>query len=150
MKLAEALTKVKYLKGKVAGLQLQLQSDALFEVVDTSSPILILTETITELTQVLENLRQLKTRIDTANVKHGLADKIHEMEQLRYAVKVLDELTKHKQEVKKIDRYSQTQSVILTVATYNVSELTGQVDTMRDRIRQLDLELQKTNWQVDV
>lgn len=150
MKLAEALTKVKDLKGKVSELQSQLQLDALFEVVDTSSPVPSLTETISELTQVLESLRQLKTKIDAANVKHGLADKIHEMEQLRYAVKALDELTKHKQEVKRIDRYSQAQSVILTVATYNVSELTEQVGGMRDRIRQLDLDLQKSNWQVDV
>jgi len=152
MKLAEALTKVKDIKGKIAELHRLTTADSSFQLLDAGQVIPSIEPVLNQLSEVLEELRFLKTRIDAANVKHNLADKIHEMEQLRYAIKALEPLTRLKQETKSLQRldYSSPPVPVMTVATFNVSDLTSKLDNMRKRVRELDLELQRLNWQVDV
>ena len=152
MKIAEALTKIKDLKGKSAKLHQTLMADATFQVIDSFIKAPDSEVTINELTQILEEIKNTKVKIDTANVKYGLTSKIKEMEQLRYAIKILEPLTFLKQETKKLERcdYDSPPSPVLTVATYNVSALTERVENMRNKVRQLDLELQRANWELDV
>ena len=151
MKLAEALTKIKDLKGKVASLNLQINSDSTFQKLDELTEVPSVEGLLTELTEVLAELRSLKTKVDTANVKSGLADKIHEMEQLRYAIKTLEGLSRLKQETRSLTRldYGTPPVPVTTVATFNVANLNSQLEVYRRRVRELDLELQRLNWQID-
>lgn len=152
MKLAEALTKVKDLKGKAASLQRDIQTDSQFQKLDADMEVPSIENLLVQLSEVLEELRTLKTRIDTANVKNGLADKIHEMEQLRSAIKSLEPLARVKAEVKSLQRVDYTSPAVpvVTVATFNVLNLNNQLEAHRRRVRELDLELQRLNWQVEV
>jgi hypothetical protein len=150
MKLAEALTKIKDLKGKVANLQSTLLTDATFQVVEDDQEVPSVENELRELEEVLGELRSLKSKIDVANVINGLVDKIHQMEQLKMTIKSLEPLSRIKQEVKTRDAYSSTPTITHTKATFNVESLKNVLDNHRRRVRELDLELQQLNWTVEV
>lgn len=152
MKLAEALVQVKDLKGKVAELNRKIQNDALFEQVDKGQAIPDISLLIDELVRLARNLGELKTRVARTNAQHGLVDKINEMAQLRSLVAQLEGLSEQKQsrtQLRRID-YGEPHVKVQVHATYNVDELASQVVDMRSRIRKLDLELQRLNWEVDL
>jgi len=152
MKIAEALVQVKDLKGKVAELTRRIQTDALFEQLDEGQEVPDISLLIEELVTLTRNLGNLKTRIARTNAQRGLVDKINEMAQLRSLVAQLDSLTNNKQSATKLRRidYGEPHVKMTIVATYNVDEVSSSLDEMRSRIRALDLELQRLNWEVDL
>lgn len=152
MKLAEALVRVKDLKGKFAELQQVVYSDATFEVVDPDMEIPSIEDQLNELVSVSEEIASMKSRITRTNAERGLSIKIHTMEHLRSCVSKLEDLTRHKQirvNLRSID-YNSPAIKLATHATYNVAKWTETVNGYRARIRELDLELQRLNWEVDL
>ena len=82
----------------------------------------------------------------------NMLDKINEMESLRSIISRLESLTSNKQdkvELKRVE-YDSPPVSIHVLATYNVAGLTSELDAYRKRIRELDLELQQLNWQIDL
>ena len=74
------------------------------------------------------------------------------MESLRSLISRLGGLLYNKQtktELKRVD-YDTPPVPIKVFATYDVSQLEAKMDGYRKRIRELDLELQKMNWQIDL
>lgn len=152
MKLAEALVRIKDLKGKVAELSRVLQTDMFFEKIDDMQEVPSTEGVLVELEKVTETLADLKTRIAKTNAQHGLVDKINEMEQLRSLISQLDMLARQKQRVVNLRRvdYEGPAIQIATLATYDVAALAEKVQSFRSRVRELDLELQRLNWEVDL
>lgn len=152
MKIAEALVQIKDLKGKVGELGRNFQMDALFEQVEELQEVPSSEEKIEEYLRLSQELGKLKARVAVTNAKHGLTYKITEMEQLRGTIAQLEVLARHKQETVRLSRamYGEQQSKIRVVATFNVEALAEKLTAARKRLRELDLELQKTNWQVDL
>ena len=152
MKIAEGLMKIKDLKGKAAELQRSALSETLYDVLDEDEPTPSIEETLSDLVAVTNELSSLKTRIAKTNAAHGLTDKIHEMEQLRGLVSGLDGLARHKQTqvTMKSFSYDSAATKVRTVATYDVAAWTDRVNGYRDRIRELDADLQRSNWEIDL
>jgi len=152
MKIAEALTQIKDLKGKVAKLTRHASYNGAFEVLDESQEVPSIEETLVELEDSATALSNLKTRVTKTNAANGLTDKINEMERLRSLVSNLDNLTLTKQDTVSLRHisYDQPPAPVHTFATYDVEALTNKVDTFRARIREIDLELQRRNWEVDL
>jgi hypothetical protein len=153
MKLAEALVRIKDLKGKSAELQRVAYEDAIFEVVDDAIEIPSITGSLNNLVSISKEIASLKAKIARTNVVNGLVDKLHEMEHLRSLISKLEPLTRHKQlvvQLRMLNYNSDTSTKIPTHATYNVETWTKKLNEYRDRIRKLDLDLQRLNWEVDL
>ncbi|KKM62750.1 hypothetical protein LCGC14_1518470 [marine sediment metagenome] len=152
MKLAEALVRIKDLKGKSAELQRVTYEDATFDIVDEDIEVPSIEESLTTLVTVSRETASLKSRIARTNATHGLTDKLHEMEHLRSLVSKLEPLTRNKQIVVNLRHinYNDTATKIPTHATYDVEAWTKKLNEYRDKIRQIDLDLQRLNWEVDL
>ena len=74
------------------------------------------------------------------------------MEALRSLVSKLEELSRHKQvkTILKSVNYGDPPVKIATHATYDVEAWTEKLNAYRDRVRELDVELQKLNWEIDL
>lgn len=152
MKVAQALAQVKDLKGKINSVQNRINMDSMFKKVTPDQKVPSIEPLLDELVRLNNELRSLKVRIAKTNVKHGLTERIHEMEMLRYIVGALDSLARAKQEVTNLERidYDGPAQAFTTYATYNVEELNMGLDENRARIRELDMELQQLNWSTDL
>lgn len=150
MKIAEALVSIKDLKGKVAELQRNIQSDSTFEKLDENTAVPFIEEDIVELLRLTKELGELKSRVAVTNATHGITRKINEMEQLRSNISQLEGLTRVKQSHTRLQRYLDRADKVEVVATFDVESMKNKVEAMRKRVRELDLELQKLNWQIDV
>jgi len=152
MKIAEALVHIKDMKGKLAELNREIMEEQTFEQVDASMEIPSVEQQLKDFVSLTKELASFKTRITKTNSKHGLTDKIHKMEALRSMVSRLEQLCRNKQvtvTLRRID-YEGPAVSISTHATYNVEQLTKEVNGARDQIRVLDLELQRLNWEIDL
>ena len=152
MKIAEALVRIKDIKGKLSELQRKIDADQLFERVQNDQMIPSIEGLLEDFLDVSEVLSVLKTRITKTNATHGLINKIHEMEKLRSIVSKLELLSRNKQEFVSLRHitYDQPAIPMSTFATYNVEDLIESLEAYRARIRELDLELQRLNWEVDL
>ena len=152
MKIAEALVRMKDVKGKIAETQRTIQMDALFKKVDESQVIPNIEGVILSLGSLAQELSTLKTRVAKTNAKHGLVEKIYEMDKLKYMVSALESHAKSKQETTSLEyvSYGDKPVPLTTYATFDVSELAAKVEGMKTRIREVDMELQKLNWQIDL
>lgn len=152
MKIAEALVRIKDLKGKFAELEKSFYNNTTFDLLDSEMEAPDLTPAIDDIIEVSENISKLKARVALTNVTHGLHNKIHEMEHLRSVVKRLGELTREKQSqvMLRTLNYGEATVKVTTVATYDVEKLIERVQGFRDRIREIDLELQRLNWEIDL
>ena len=107
---------------------------------------------IADLIELSEDLSVFKTRIAKTNARHGLTDKIHEMEALRSTISRLEPLARNKQQSVHLNRlsYDGPAVPVPTYATYDVETLVETVDGLRDRVRVLDMDLQRLNWEIDL
>jgi len=152
MKIAEALVKIKDLKGKFAELTRVIYSDTTFELLDPKMEVPSIETQLGEMVSVSEEIARIKSCVAATNAKSGLTSKIHTMEHLRSCVSKMEELTHKKQSqivLRTID-YGQPAMKIETRATYDVTAWTETINGFRTRIRELDLELQHLNWEVDL
>ena len=152
MKIAEGLARVKDLKGLISGTLEDLRGEMTVQVLDEAEDVPQNDVKIESLTALSGELSALKDRIARTNARHGLSAKIHEMESCKYLVKALDPLSKQKQSTTTLYRagFGEPADKVKVVATYKVDEVSDQVLGLRKKIRDLDMELQKLNWQLDL
>src|SRR5271157_1113787 len=152
MKIAEALVRIKDIKGKLANIMVDINRDAFYEQIDANAQVPTVEVLIDDFCLITQELANIKTRITKTNTNNGLTLKIYRMEALRSMIKQLENLTKAKQKVVRMQRidYEGPASMISTFATFNVEELGREVESYREEIRTLDLELQRLNWEIDL
>lgn len=152
MKIAEALVRIKDMKGKLATLVMDIHNEQSYEQIDQNESIPSIEDKISEFSFVSAELANLKDRINRTNTKHRLSEKIYTMEALRSTIKQLDCLTRAKQRTVRLQRvdYDGPATQIATFATYNVEKLAANLDVAHNKIREIDLELQRLNWEIDL
>lgn len=150
MKIAEALIQIKDMKGKLAVISRQIQMNHSFQQIDESVPMESTDPLIQDYVDVSNSLASMKSRITKTNSKNGLCDKIYEMESLRSVIATFEQYANVKQKSASFLGYGDESKSVITHATFNVEELNARLDVARKRIRDLDLELQKSNWVVDL
>ena len=152
MKIAEALVRIKDIKGKLNSLMSDINREVSFEQIDANQKIPNKDATISEFCILSQELADIKTLINRTNTKHGLTAKIYRMEALRSTIKQLENLTLAKQQTVRLQRidYEGPAVQVFTYATYDVAALTKRVEDARAEIREIDLELQRRNWEIEL
>jgi len=150
MKIAEALTRLKDLKGKFSKLQDEIHSNATFQQLDPTEEVPNTESVLSELVNVSAEISSLKTRVTRTNILCGLSNKIYEMEHLKSCITQLEPLTKYKQVQTVMRGYEADSGVMKNLATFDVKKLADKVQSYRESVRALDLELQRLNWEKDL
>ncbi len=150
MKLAEALVQRADIKKRLTEIQTRLAQNA--RVQDGETPHENPETILRELTEALSAYRTLIQRINRTNAATQLSDgrtitdAIAERDVLLIEQRTLDALIKAASQVD--FRYSRTE--IKLVATVNVAEQRRALDAVAKTLRELDLAIQRINWEVDV
>lgn len=152
MKIAEALVRIKDIKGKLNSLMTEISGELYYEQIDVNEPIPNVDPTINDFCSLSQELANYKNRINQTNAHNGLSAKIYRMEALRSMIKQLENLTRAKQVTVRLQRidYEGPATKMSTFATYNVEALSKRVEAARAEIREIDLELQRLNWEIDL
>ena len=150
MKLAEALVQRADIKKRLTEIQTRLAQNA--RVQDGETPHENPETILRELAEALSAYRTLIQRINRTNAATQLSDgrtitdAIAERDVLLIEQRTLDALIKAASQVD--FRYSRTE--IKLVATVNVAEQRRALDAVAKTLRELDLAIQRINWEVDV
>ncbi|MCM1506245.1 MAG: DIP1984 family protein [Ruminococcus flavefaciens] len=149
MKLAEALALRAELKTKMNNIQSRLNNNA--KVQEGEKPAENPYTLIKELDSVSDEMTSLIKNINYTNcmtTENGvsLTDMIAEKDVLREKVNVMKNFLSNAGAV--VNRYSNTEIKILS--TVDVAELQKEVDAMSKKLRELDVNIQRINWTVDL
>lgn len=149
MKLAEALSLRAEMKTKIGQLALRLNQNA--KVQEGEKPAENPYTLIEELENVSGEMEKLIKNINYTNcmtVENGvsLTDMIAEKDVLKKEIAVIRTFLSRSGEV--IDRYSNKE--IKVHSTVDVAELQKKVDSMSKQLRELDMNIQRINWTVDL
>lgn len=149
MKLAEALSLRAEMKTKTGQLALRLNQNA--KVQEGEKPAENPYTLIEELDSVSGEMEKLIKNINYTNcmtVENGvsLTDMIAERDILKKKISVMRAFLSRSGEV--IDRYSNKE--IKVHSTVDVAELQKKVDAMSKHLRELDMNIQRINWTVDL
>lgn len=149
MKLAEALSLRAEMKTKTGQLALRLNQNA--KVQEGEKPAENPYTLIEELNSVSDETEKLIKNINYTNcvtVENGvsLTDMIAERDILKKKISVMRAFLSRSGEV--IDRYSNKE--IKVHSTVDVAELQKKVDAMSKHLRELDMNIQRINWTVDL
>lgn len=149
MKLAEALSLRAEMKTKIGQLALRLNQNA--KVQEGEKPAENPYTLIEELENVSGEMEKLIKNINYTNcmtVENGvsLTDMIAEKDVLKKKIAVIRTFLARSGEV--IDRYSNKE--IKIHSTVDVAELQKKVDSMSKQLRELDMNIQRINWTVDL
>lgn len=149
MKLAEALSLRSEMKTKISDIQSRLNKNA--KVQEGEKPAENPYELIEELNSVSDETEKLIKNINYTNcmtVENGvsLTDMIAERDILKKKISVMRAFLSRSGEV--IDRYSNKE--IKVHSTVDVAELQKKVDAMSKHLRELDMNIQRINWTVDL
>lgn len=149
MKLAEALALRAEMKTKINNIQSRLNNNA--KVQEGEKPAENPYTLIKELDSVSEEMTNLIKNINYTNcmtTENGvsLTDMIAEKDVLREKVNVMKNFLANASSM--VNRYSNTEIKILS--TVDVAELQKEVDAMSKKLRELDVNIQRINWTVDL
>lgn len=149
MKLAEALSLRAEMKTKIGQLALRLNQNA--KVQEGEKPAENPYTLIEELESVSGEMEKLIKDINYTNcmtVENGvsLTDMIAEKDVLKKKIAVIRTFLARSGEV--IDRYSNKE--IKVHSTVDIAELQKKVDSMSKQLRELDMNIQRINWTVDL
>ncbi len=149
MKLAEALSLRAEMKTKIGQLAVRLNQNA--KVQEGEKPAENPYTLIEELDGVSDEMAKLIKSINYTNcmtVENGvsLTDMIAEIDILKKKISVMRAFLSRSGEV--IDRYSNKE--IKIKSTVDVAELQKKVDAMSKQLRELDMNIQRINWTVDL
>ena len=150
MKLAEALLLRSDMKKKLASLRERISSNAVVQEKEKphEDPMKLLKEAV----GVLDELEGLTNRINAAN----LASRLPDGRSLAQMIGLRDKLVQQHSLLqtavqgtrKEPDRYSMKE--IKWVATVDVAKLQKQSDDLSRQIRELNVQIQETNWRVEI
>lgn len=149
MKLAEALSLRAEMKTKITNIHSRLNKNA--KVQEGEKPAENPYTLIEELESVSDEMEKLIKNINYTNcmtVEKGvsLTDMIAEKDVLQKKISILKNFLSNAGEV--INRYSNKEIKILS--TVDVAELQKKVDAMAKQLRELDMNIQRINWTVDL
>ena len=152
MKLAETLTQIKDIKGKIADLQAKVQRKLTVVKLKEDQPMPDHNVAIREIKALSDKLAGLKSRIVATNVKHGLIQKINQLQEAKFMVSFLDGLSRTEQKDVQLHGggYGQAQKECEVHATFDVENVKKLLAAHQKTLRDLDLELQRQNWLVDI
>ncbi len=149
MKLAEALALRAEMRTKMNNIQSRLNNNA--KVQDGETPAENPYTLIKELDNVSDEMENLIKNINYTNcmtLENGvsLTDMIAEKDILKEKITVMKNFLSNAGAV--VNRYSNTE--IKIHSTVDVSELQKKVDAMSKHLRELDMNIQRINWTVDL
>lgn len=149
MKLAEALSLRAEMKTKINNIQSRLNNNS--KVQDGEKPAENPYLLIEEFDSVSDEMEHLIKNINYTNcmtTENGvsLTDMIAEKDVLKKKISVMRAFLARSGEV--IDRYSNKE--IKVHSTVDVAELQKKVDAMSKQLRELDMNIQRINWTVDL
>ncbi|MDE6834497.1 MAG: DIP1984 family protein [Ruminococcus sp.] len=149
MKLAEALVLRAEMKTKINNIHSRLNDNA--KVQEGETPAENPYTLIEELNSVSDEMAELIKNINYTNcmtVENGvsLTDMIAEKDVLQKKVSVMKSFLSNASSL--VNRYSNTEIKILS--TVDVVKLQKKVDTMSKQLRELDMNIQRINWTVDL
>ena len=149
MKLAEALVLRAEMKTKINNIHSRLNDNA--KVQEGETPAENPYTLIEELNSVSDEMAELIKNINYTNcmtVENGvsLTDMIAEKDVLQKKVSVMKSFLSNASSL--VIRYSNTEIKILS--TVDVVKLQKKVDTMSKQLRELDMNIQRINWTVDL
>ena len=149
MKLAEALALRAEMKTKINNIQSRLNNNA--KVQEGEKPAENPYTLIAELDSVSDELTNLIKNINYTNcmtVENGvsLTDMIAKKDVMQKKISVMKNFLSTASSL--IDRYSNTE--IKVHSTVDVAELQKKVDSMSKELRELDMNIQRINWTIDL
>lgn len=149
MKLAEALALRAEMKTKIGQLAIRLNQNA--KVQEGEKPAENPYTLIKELDSVSDEMARLIKSINYTNcmtVENGvsLTDMIAEKDVLKEKITVMKNFLSNAGAV--VNRYSNTE--IKIHSTVDVAELQKDVDAMSKHLRELDMNIQRINWTIDL
>ena len=149
MKLAEALALRAEMKTKINNIQSRLNNNA--KVQEGEKPVENPYTLIAELDSVTGELTKLIKNINYTNcmtIENGisLTDMIAEKDVMQKKISVMRNFLSTASSL--IDRYSNTE--IKIHSTVDVVDLQKKVDSMSKELRELDMNIQRINWTVDL
>jgi len=150
MKLAEALLLRSDLQKKLLSLQQRIHKNVLVQDGDTPSedPEQLIDEAILvnkQLFQLIQKIHQTNAQAQANNGK-ALLDILNQRDQLTAEHRIIQQAIDNTQ--KDTDRYSVRE--IKWIKAVSVSKLQKQADEISQSLRLINLEIQASNWQIDL
>ena len=150
MKLAEALLLRSNLQKKLLSLQQRIHKNVLVQDGDTPSedPEQLIDEAVLvnkQLFQLIQKIHQTNAQAQANNGKASL-DILNQRDQLTAEHRIIQQAIDNTQ--KDTDRYSVRE--IKWIKAVSVSKLQKQADEISQSLRLINLEIQASNWQIDL
>ncbi|MEQ1105135.1 DIP1984 family protein [Acinetobacter ursingii] len=150
MKLAEALLLRSDLQKKLLSLQQRIHKNVLVQDGDTPSedPEQLIDEAVLvnkQLFQLIQKIHQTNAQAQANNGK-ALLDILNQRDQLSAEHRIIQQAIDNTQ--KDTDRYSVRE--IKWIKAVSVSKLQKQADEISQSLRLINLEIQASNWQIDL
>ncbi|VTX58661.1 DIP1984 family protein [Acinetobacter ursingii] len=150
MKLAEALLLRSDLQKKLLSLQQRIHKNVLVQDGDTPSedPEQLIDEAVLvnkQLFQLIQKIHQTNAQAQANNGK-ALLDILNQRDQLTAEHRIIQQAIDNTQ--KDTDRYSVRE--IKWIKAVSVSKLQKQADEISQSLRLINLEIQASNWQIDL
>ena len=150
MKLAEALLLRSDLQKKLLSLQQRIHKNVLVQDGDTPSedPEQLIDEAVLvnkQLFQLIQKIHQTNAQAHANNGKASL-DILNQRDQLTAEHRIIQQAIDNTQ--KDTDRYSVRE--IKWIKAVSVSKLQKQADEISQSLRLINLEIQASNWQIDL
>lgn len=150
MKLAEALLLRSDLQKKLLSLQQRIHKNVLVQDGDTPSedPEQLIDEAVLvnkQLFQLIQKIHQTNAQAQANNGK-ALLDILNQHDQLTAEHRIIQQAIDNTQ--KDTDRYSVRE--IKWIKAVSVSKLQKQADEISQSLRLINLEIQASNWQIDL
>lgn len=150
MKLAEALLLRSDLQKKLLSLQQRIHKNVLVQDGDTPSedPEQLIDEAVLvnkQLFQLIQKIHQTNAQAQANNGK-ALLDILNQRDQLSAEHRIIQQAIDNTQ--KDTDRYSVRE--IKWIKAVSVSKLQIQADEISQSLRLINLEIQASNWQIDL
>ncbi|BBF76202.1 DIP1984 family protein [Acinetobacter ursingii] len=150
MKLAEALLLRSDLQKKLLSLQQRIHKNVLVQDGDTPSedPEQLIDEAVLvnkQLFQLIQKIHQTNAQAQANNGKASL-DILNQRDQLTAEHRIIQQAIDNTQ--KDTDRYSVRE--IKWIKAVSVSKLQKQADEISQSLRLINLEIQASNWQIDL
>jgi hypothetical protein len=163
MKIQEALSKVKELKGDAFTLlgEAQHKKEKVIylnlkdQYSDKDAETSLVDGLIENALSKLAYAHDLKLAIQKANTLVGITDLIQEMDFLKMVCQWIEPFTKIEKEseptLSNDYRTNTTEAIFIKrLANFNIEDIITLYDKAVDRIRVIELELQRKNWDVDI